>query len=116
MCALKEKLYGWRLEPLNDKGTLMLDSLQPIETAIGVAIGLIVVVAIYTIAPIIGSNIDASTTIAAASQWNSTTNTDLTTGVDLWTQNASLLALAIMVSILSLIIFSIMSIRGEQGE
>lgn len=52
----------------------------------------------------------------AGSEWDSTVNSDLTTGVDLWTQNASLLALGVMVSILSLVIYSIMAIRGKQGE
>jgi len=106
--SVKEKIQEHQLRTLTDDGVSMIDG------AIGVAIGLIVLVAIFSIAPVIGSNIDQSTTIAAASQWNSTTNTDLTTGVDLWQQNSSLLALAVMVSILSLVIFSIMAIRGRQ--
>ena len=107
---MKEKLQDHRWKTLNDEGVSMIDG------AIGVSIGLIVLVAIFSIAPLIGSSIDTSTTIPAGSQWNATTNTDLTTGVDLWTQNASLLALAVMVSILSLVIYSIMAIRGRQEE
>lgn len=52
----------------------------------------------------------------AGSQWDSDVNPSLTTGADLWTQNASLLALGVMVSILSLVIFAIMAIRGRQED
>ena len=110
LVSVKEKLQEHRWKSMNDEGVSMIDG------AIGVSIGLIVLVAIYSIAPVIGSNIDASTTIDATSQWNSTTNPGLTTGVDLWQQNSSLLALAVMVSILSLVIFSIMAIRGRQED
>jgi ABC-type Fe3+ transport system permease subunit len=95
---------------LNDDAASMIDAI------IGIAIGLIVLVAVFSLAPVIGFNIDASTTIPAGSQWNSTTNPDMTTGNELWTQNSTLLILALMVSILGLVIFSIMRIRdGSTG-
>ena len=106
--SVKEKIQEHQLRTLTDDGVSMIDG------AIGVAIGLIVLVAIFSIAPIIGSNIDASTTIGGASQWNSTTNEDLTTGSDLWIQNSSLLGLVVMVFVLSIVISSIMKIRGPQ--
>ncbi|EJG06658.1 hypothetical protein Metli_0694 [Methanofollis liminatans DSM 4140] len=90
------------------------DAVGMIDAVIGMAIGLIVLVAVFSIAPVIGSNIDSSVTIPAGSQWNSTTNADMTTGVEIWTQNSALLILAVMVSILSLVIFSIMRIRGSE--
>lgn len=92
---------------LNDEGVSMIDA------AIGIAIGLIVLVAVFSLAPVIGSNIDSSVNVPAGSQWNATENTDMITGDSLWTQNAGLLALAVMVSILSLVIFSIMAIRNR---
>lgn len=94
---------------LNDEAVGMIDAV------IGIAIGLIVLVAVFSIAPVIGSNIDSSVTIPATSQWNATTNSDMVTGVEIWTQNSALLILAVMVSILSLVIFAIMKINGGQG-
>ena len=52
----------------------------------------------------------------AGSQWDSDVNPSLTTGSDFWTQNASLLALGVMVSILPSVIFAIMAIRGRQED
>ena len=95
---------------LNDDAASMIDAI------IGIAIGLIVLVAVFSLAPVIGFNIDESTTIPAGSVWNATTNPDMTTGNELWTQNSTLLILALMVSILGLVIYSIMRIRdGSTG-
>jgi len=106
MSGVKEKLHGLKLELLNDKGNMMLDGV------IVIGIGLIVLVAIFSIAPIIGSSIDESTVIVATSDWNATTNTDLTTGVNLWGQCASLLFLIVMISI----IVKIVSIFGKMSD
>ena len=87
-----------------------------VEAAIAIAIGLIVLVAIFSIAPVIGDSIDNSISIDTTSQWNSSVNTDLPTGVDIWTTNASMLGLAVMISILALVIFTIMRLRGGGGQ
>jgi hypothetical protein len=79
------------------------------------AIGLIVLVAVFSIAPLIGSNIDSAATVPPDSEWNATVNTDIPTGVDIWEQNAGLLMLAVMVSILSMVIWAIMRVRGTGG-
>lgn len=94
---------------LNEDGVGMVDAL------VGIAIGIIVLVAVFSIAPVIGYNIDSSTPIPAASQWNSTTNTDLTTGVEIWTQSSNLLITALIISILALVIFAIMRLRNPAG-
>ena len=86
-----------------------------IDVAVTMAIGLIVLVAVFSIAPLIGSNIDSASTVPPGSQWNATENTEITTGVEIWEQNAGLLILAVMVSILSLIIWAIMRVRGNTG-
>lgn len=93
----------------NEDGGTMID------VAITMAIGLIVLVAIFSLAPIIGSNIDGAATIDSGSQWNSSTNANIPTGVSIWEQNGALLILAVMVSILSLVIWSIMRIKGGGG-
>ena len=95
---------------MNESGSTMID------VAVTMAIGLIVLVAVFSLAPLIGSNIDGAAAVPADSQWNSTTNPDIPTGVGIWEQNASLLMLAVMVSILSMIIWAIMRIRGSGGS
>ena len=94
---------------MNESGATMID------VAVTMAIGLIVLVAVYSLAPLIGSNIDSAATIPSGSQWNATENTDIPTGVGIWEQNAGLLMLAVMVSILAMVIWAIMRIRGT-GE
>lgn len=94
---------------MNESGATMID------VAVTMAIGLIVLVAVFSIAPLIGSNIDSASTVPPGSQWNATENTDIPTGVSIWEQNAGLLMLAVMVSILSMVIWAIMRVRGA-GE
>ena len=94
---------------MNESGATMID------VAVTMAIGLIVLVAVFSLAPLIGSNIDSAATIPSGSQWNATENTDIPTGVGIWEQNAGLLMLAVMVSILSMVIWAIMRVRGA-GE
>jgi len=91
---------------LDDRGATMID------VAITMAIGLIVLVAVFSLAPIIGSNIDGAAQIDPNSAW---ANETIPSGVGIWEQNAALLVLAVMVSILSLVIWSIMRIRSQDG-
>lgn len=95
---------------MNESGSTMID------VAVTMAIGLIVLVAVFSLAPLIGSNIDGAAAVPEGSQWNSTTNPEIPTGVEIWTQNAGLLMLAVMVSILAMIIWAIMRIRGNSGS
>jgi len=69
-------------------------------------------VAIFAMAPVIGNAIDGSIEVPAGSQWNSTENPDIPTGVDVWSQNASMLMIAVLISILSLVILTIMNLRA----
>lgn len=103
----QKKLFSRRM---NESGNTMID------VAVTMAIGLIVLVAVFSLAPLIGSNIDSAASIPSGSQWNATENTDIPTGVEIWTQNAGLLMLAVMVSILAMIIWAIMRIRGNSGS
>ena len=112
--ALKERaeetqknLFSRRM---NESGNTMID------VAVTMAIGLIVLVAIFSLAPLIGSNIDSASSVPAGSEWNATENPDIPTGVGIWEQNAGLLMLAVMVSILSMIIWAIMRVRGSGGS
>lgn len=95
---------------MNESGNTMID------VAVTMAIGLIVLVAVFSLAPLIGSNIDGAASVPAGSEWNATENPDIPTGVGIWEQNAGLLMLAVMVSILSMIIWAIMRVRGSGGS
>ena len=103
---MQKNLFSRRM---NESGGTMID------VAVTMAIGLIVLVAVYSLAPLIGSNIDSAATVPPDSEWNATVNTDIPTGVEIWEQNAGLLILAVMVSILAMIIWAIMRIRGTGG-
>jgi len=83
---------------------------------VGVAISVIVLVAVFSLAPVIGSNIDASTTIPAGSAWNATENTDLKTGAGIWTQFSGLIILVGLISLLSVAIWAIMRLRGGSSN
>lgn len=96
-----------RAESMNDEGM--------IDQAIAIAVGLIVLVAVFSIAAVIGSSIDTAISIPAGSSWNATENSDLVTGLDIWQTNSSMLALAVLITILSLVIYTIMRLRGRPG-
>ena len=48
------------------------------------AIGVLVLIVAFTIIPIVGSELDDAVQLSATTQWNSTVNTQIPTGVDLW--------------------------------
>lgn len=79
------------------------------DMVVGVAVGLIVLAAVFSLAPLIGHKIDSSIDIPAGSQWNST---DIPTGVEIWADNASLLGLVVLVIIIGLAIFYIRNMGG----
>ena len=85
------------------------------ELVISVAIGLIVLAAVFSLAPVIGDKIDNSVDIGANSSWNTTENPNIPTGVDIWTDNASLVSLVVLVMIISLAIFYIRRMGGGGG-
>ena len=77
--------------------------------------GLIALVAIFSIAPLIGHSIDAAVDVPTNSSWNTTTNADIPQGIDLWKDNAPLLALVVTVTILVMVIGAIMSFGAIGG-
>ena len=85
------------------------------ELVISVAIGLIVLAAVFSLAPVIGDKIDSSVDVPNGSAWNTTENPDIPTGVDIWSDNASLISLVVLVMIISLAIFYIRRMGGGGG-
>lgn len=84
------------------------------ELVIAVAIGLIVLAAVFSLAPVIGDKIDSSVDVPSGSDWNTSEN-DIPTGVDIWSDNASLISLVVLVMIISLAIFYIRRMGGGGG-
>ena len=82
------------------------------ELVISVAIGLIVLAAIYSLAPVIGDKIDNSVELNNTSAWAAD---DIPTGVDIWKDNATLISLVVLVMIISLAIFYIRRMGGSGG-
>ncbi len=85
------------------------------ELVIAVAIGLIVLAAVFSLAPVIGDKIDSSVDVPAGSEWNTSENPGIPTGVDIWSDNASLISLVVLVMIISLAIFYIRRMGGGSG-
>ncbi len=58
------------------------------------AIGVLVLIVAFTIIPIVGSELDQAVQLGATSDWNSSHNSDVPTGVDLWTSVGGILKVA----------------------
>ena len=82
------------------------------ELVISVAIGLIVLAAVFSLAPVIGDKIDNSVNLSTNSSWGAD---DIPSGVDIWSDNASLISLVVLVMIISLAIFYIRRMGGGGG-
>ena len=75
-------------------------------------LGVVVIIVLYGIIPVIGSEVDGATTIDAASQWNSTTNTDIPTGPDFWTSISGFVTLSAMMLFVGGFLGVLKGIRG----
>ena len=93
------------------KDTTAQAEMSTMDIVIATAIGLLVLVAVFQMAPMLGNSIDQATDVGVGSDWNTTENEDIPTGVSVWTENASLLLLVVLVSLLGL---AILIIRGLQ--
>lgn len=82
---------------------------NPMNVIIGAFIGLLVIIAILSLGPVLGYKLEQATggSIDPASDWNSTTNTDLPKAADVWTDNVSLGVLVILVFFIALAIYYI---------
>ena len=90
------------------KDTRAQAQMSTMDIVIATAIGLLVLVAVFQMAPMLGDSIEGATDINETSDW---AGEDVPTGVDVWTENASLLLLVVLVSLLGL---AILIIRGLQ--
>ena len=82
---------------LNEDGSVM-------QAVVSVTVSLIVMVALFYVAPMVGSSMETATSIPPGSSWNSTENADLVTGAEIWGENSNILSMAPMIVVISLII------------
>jgi len=72
---------------------------------ITIAIGILTLIAVFSVIPVVGSSIENSMPdVGATSQWNSSVNTDLPSGADIWSQLAPLLLLCVLALVIGLVI------------
>ena len=75
-----------------------------INSAISLVIGVAVITVLFMVIPMIGENVDDAWTPGTASNWNSTVNTDLVAGDDIWTDMGSMISIGVLVLIVGGII------------
>jgi len=84
------------------------------DKLVAAAIGALILVVIFSVVPMIGSEVDDATgDLAADSPWNSTTNTDIATGADLWGSVGSMISLAAVIIIVGVVLGAIMYFKRD---
>ena len=79
--------------------------INPMASLTAIAIGTLILIAVFMFIPYVGGTIEGSMpSLAADSDWNETHNEDLPNGADTWTTIASLLTLAAVVLVISIVI------------
>jgi len=85
-----------------------------IREAIAIAVGLTVLIAVFSLAPVIGNSVEGIANLSGTN-WDPETG-DYTTGADLWGQNSTILSIVVLISIISLAIFTLMRLGGGGME
>ncbi len=65
------------------------------------AVGILGLIVIFTIIPIVGSELDSAVTLGATSDWNATHNTAVPTGISLWTSLGGILKVGAIVIVIA---------------
>lgn len=82
---------------------------------IAAAIGALILVVVFSVVPMVGSEVDEATgDLAADSEWNSTYNTDIATGSGLWEDVGSMISLAAVIIVVGVVLGAIMYFRKGQ--
>jgi len=64
------------------------------------AVGVLGLIVSFTIIPIVGAELDSAVTLSTTSQWNSSVNTNIPTGVDLWESVGGIIKVGAIVTII----------------
>lgn len=83
---------------------------------VSIAVAILTLAVIFTIGPVVGYNVDSAISIPATSGsgWNSTTNTAITNGSEMWSQNTPMLAVAALIAIVGVIIAILMGVSKSE--
>ena len=79
------------------------------------AIGVLLLLVVYTIIPVVGSQLDQSVTLPASgagSQWNNTVNTAIPTAVDTWESLGGILKVAALITIVGGFLTTLKGLRS----
>lgn len=89
-----------------------------VDSAVDLAMVLIVLVVIAGVAIILGGQMDQvvyNNPAPSGSVFNQTENTDLVTGGDLWDDNATYIGIIVMIFVFAIILSAVYSFRRKQG-
>lgn len=91
----------------------MPGSNNPMNLIIAIAIGILTLIAVFSVIPVVGGSIDnAMPALDEGSEWNTTTNPDLPSGATMWTQIGPLLVLAVLAMVIGLVIMYFRNAAG----
>jgi len=86
---------------------------NPMNLIIAIAIGILTLIAVFSVIPVVGGSIDnAMPALDEGSEWNTTTNPDLPSGATMWTQIGPLLVLAVLAMVIGLVIMYFRNAAG----
>ena len=89
--------------------------MSSMERLSSIAIGVLLLIAVVAIIPMVGDRIeDARGTLAADSQWNSSVNTDIVEGYDIWGDVGSMISLAAVVIVVGVVIAVLVKFKTVQ--
>jgi len=81
----------------------MAKGTMTIQGIVAMAIGVLGLIIIYTVIPLVGSEMDQAVVLpnnGTGSAWNSSVNSDVPTAVSLWTSIAGILKVAAFITII----------------
>ncbi len=67
---------------------------------VAMAIGILALLVVYTIIPLVGSQLDTAVTLPATSQWNASVNTNIPTAYATWASLGGILKVAAIIVII----------------
>lgn len=80
---------------------------------IGIGIAALVLVIVFTIVPLIGAEMEGAVTIDNDSEWNSSTNPDIVTGVSLWESIGGIIKVGAFIAVVVVFIAGVYKMRRD---
>ena len=83
------------------------------EKLAAASIGIMVLVIIFGVIPMVGEKMDGVSDVAAGSNWNYSTNSDIVRGSDMWGDTGGMIVLAAIISIVGVVIAAVSRFRRD---